>query len=49
MNWWAASGYFKDDAPIRDSQTGDFIPLRTLFPSPEAPFSAYPKSAVEPA
>jgi len=49
MKGWAASGYFKDDTPIRDTPTGDFTPLRTLFPSPEAPFSAYPKSAVEPA
>ncbi|KAH8052228.1 GYF domain containing protein [Aureococcus anophagefferens] len=40
MRQWFNAGYFDDDLPLRQGESGDFVPLGRLFSSPQDAFPA---------
>ncbi|KAK7231203.1 hypothetical protein SO694_00071155 [Aureococcus anophagefferens] len=39
MRQWFNAGYFDDDLPLRQGESGDFVPLGRLFSSPQDAFT----------
>lgn len=42
MRQWFNAGYFDDDLPLRQGESGDFVPLGRLFSSPQDAFVTKP-------
>ena len=42
MRQWFNAGYFDDDLPLRQGESGDFVPLGRLFASPQDAFVTKP-------